>query len=87
MMGYRKLFEGAAIVAALVSGSAGIALAQKQGGTLRIYNSTNPPSASIHEEATVATVVPFSAVFSNLVMYDPAKPLNGFDTIIPELAV
>ncbi len=61
-------------------------LAQKSGGTLKVYNSTNPPSASIHEEATIATVVPFSAVFNNLVMYDPTKVRNSFDAIIPELA-
>ncbi len=86
MMSFARLLQGAAMVAALASGSAGVAIAQKQGGTLKIYNSTNPPSASIHEEATVATVVPFSAVFNNLVMYDPTKPLNGFETIVPELA-
>ncbi len=62
------------------------AQAQKQGGTFRVYNSSNPPSASIYEEATVAAVMPFAAIFSNLVQYDPAKPRNGFDTIIPELA-
>jgi peptide/nickel transport system substrate-binding protein len=57
--------------------------AQKPGGTLKIYNSTNPPSASIHEEATVAAVVPFAALFNNLVQYDPAKPRNDLDAIVP----
>ena len=33
------------------------ALAQKQGGTLHMYLWDNPPSASIHEEATVSTVM------------------------------
>jgi peptide/nickel transport system substrate-binding protein len=42
------------------------ALAQKQGGTLRISHRDNPPSASIHEEATISTVLPFMAVFNNL---------------------
>ncbi len=28
-----------------------LALAQKSGGTLRVYNTTQPPSASIHEES------------------------------------
>lgn len=67
-------------------GGAGSALAQKRGGTLRVYNTTQPPSASIHEESTIATNMPFSAVFNNLVRFDPAKPLNSFDTIVPELA-
>jgi peptide/nickel transport system substrate-binding protein len=61
-------------------------LAQKPGGVLRTYNSSNPPSASIYEEATIATAMPFSAVFNNLLMFDPAKPRNGLDTIVPELA-
>ena len=46
------------------------AFAQKQGGTLRIYHRDNPPSASIHEEATISTVQPFMAVFNNLVVFD-----------------
>ena len=37
------------------------AAAQKQGGTLRIYHRDNPPSASLHEEATISTVMPFMA--------------------------
>lgn len=76
---------GVALLTALVAGTQP-ADAEKRGGVLRIYNSSNPPSASIHEEATVATVMPISAIFNNLVMYDPTKPLNGFDTIVPELA-
>ena len=62
------------------------AAAQKAGGILRSYNSSNPPSASIHEEATVATVMPFSAVFNNLFMYDASKPRNSVDGLVPELA-
>ena len=62
------------------------ALAQKQGGALRLYLWDNPPSASIHEEATISTVMPFMALFSNLVLYDQAKKLNTMDGIVPELA-
>lgn len=62
------------------------ALAQKAGGTLRVYQRENPPSASIHEEATISTAFPFSGVFNNLVMFDPAKPVEGLDSIVPELA-
>jgi hypothetical protein len=46
------------------------ARAQKPGGILRSYNSSNPPSASIIEEATVATAMSFSGIFNNLVMFD-----------------
>src|SRR5262245_3247330 len=62
------------------------ALAQKQGGTLRMYIWDNPPSASIHEEATVSTVTPFMSVYNNLVLYDQHKKLNTQEGIQPELA-
>src|SRR5262245_19558474 len=62
------------------------ALAQKQGGTLRIYHRDNLPSGSIHEEATISTVQPFMAVFSNLVLFDQGKKLNSTETIVPDLA-
>jgi len=62
------------------------ALAQKQGGTLRIYHRDNLPSASIHEEATISTVQPFMGVFNNLVVFDQQKPLNTMETIVPDLA-
>src|SRR5439155_865221 len=55
-------------------------------GMLRIYNTSQPPSASIHEESTIATHMPFMAVFNNLVRFDASKPRNGFDTIVPDLA-
>src|SRR5437762_4245372 len=76
----------AAVVLASMVLPATSVLAQKQGGTLRMYLWDNPPSASIHEEATVSTVMPFMAVFNNLVLYDQAKKLNTTDGIVPELA-
>ena len=71
---------------ALCLAAPGTALAQKSGGTLRFYHSSNPPSASIHEEATIATVQPFSAVFNNLVLFDQQSKRNSPDAIVPELA-
>ena len=62
------------------------AAAQKQGGTLRTYIWDNPPSASIHEEATISTVFPFMPVFNNLVMFDQTKLEASLDTIVPDLA-
>jgi peptide/nickel transport system substrate-binding protein len=63
------------------------ASAQKPGGTLRMYVWDNPPSASIHEEATVSTVMPFMALFNNLVLYDQHQQLNAVATIRPELGI
>jgi peptide/nickel transport system substrate-binding protein len=64
----------------------GMALAQKSGGVLKMYHRDNPPSASIHEEATNSTVVPFMSVFNNLVLYDQGKPQNSPQDIVPDLA-
>ena len=85
IMQYRSWTVAAASAAAALL-AAGPALAQKQGGTLRMYIWDNPPSASIHEEATVSTTVPFMSIFNNLVLYDQHKKLNTMDTIQPELA-
>ncbi len=63
-----------------------IAHAQKQGGVLRVTHRDNPPSASIHEEATISTDMPFMAVFNNLVVFDPDSKQNRLDRIVPELA-
>jgi peptide/nickel transport system substrate-binding protein len=76
----------AAIVLAAASLVADVALAQKSGGTLRITHRDNPPSASIHEEATISTVMPFMSVFNNLVVFDPKTKQNKPDGIIPDLA-
>src|SRR5215813_599468 len=75
-----------ALIVATAFAVGGPAMAQKSGGTLRVYNSSNPPSASIIEEATIATAMAFSGVFNNLLIFDQSKPHNGLDTIAPELA-
>jgi peptide/nickel transport system substrate-binding protein len=62
------------------------AAAQKRGGTLRLYHNDNPPSTSLLEESTVSSAAPFAAIFNNLVRFDPAKPHESLDTIIPDLA-
>ncbi|MBN8930239.1 MAG: ABC transporter substrate-binding protein [Rhodospirillales bacterium] len=53
---------------------------------LRVTHRDNPPSASIHEEATISTDMPFMAVFNNLVVFDPDSKQNRLDRIVPELA-
>lgn len=76
----------AAIVFAVALIGPTVALAQKSGGILKTYNSSNPPSASVIEEATVATAFAFTPVFNNLVIFDQAEPVNRADVIRPELA-
>lgn len=80
--------NGILVAAAIASGLLfpTLAQAQKDGGILRVYHRGNPPSASIHEEATTSTIMPFAVVFNNLVEFDSRKPLENIDTVIPDLA-
>ena len=71
---------------AVALSAASPAAAQKKGGTLRLYHNDNPPSTSLLEESTIASVMPFAAVFNNLVVFDPAKPHESLETVIPDLA-
>jgi peptide/nickel transport system substrate-binding protein len=70
----------------LIGVAANPAVAQKRGGALRLYHNDNPPSTSLLEESTIASVTPFAAIFNNLVVFDPAKPHESLDTIIGDLA-
>ena len=74
----------AALLAAIFSSHG--ALAQKQGGTLRVYFFDSPASMSIHEEATIAAEGPMMGVFNNLVMYKQDVPQSGLPSIVPDLA-
>jgi peptide/nickel transport system substrate-binding protein len=60
-MGLRLLAITTTILAGAIL-AAQPALAQKKGGTLKYYHRDNPPTTSIHEEATISTVNPFMAV-------------------------
>ena len=65
----------AAIAALLLAaGLANSALAQKRGGTLKVYFFDSPATMSIHEESTIAGQGPAMGVFNNLVMYDQHVP-------------
>ena len=73
-------------VVVLVITTADAGWAQKAGGVLKIQHRDTPPSASIHEEATISVVVPFMGLFNNLVMFDQHVAKNSFDSIVPDLA-
>ena len=81
----RSIVLTGAVVASLVAFT-GPAFAQKTGGILKMYHRDNPPSLSIHEEATNSTVIPIMPVMSNLVIFDQSKPQNSPDDIVPDLA-
>ncbi|MBV8393626.1 MAG: ABC transporter substrate-binding protein [Alphaproteobacteria bacterium] len=75
-----------AVLAAILIAAAAPALAQKQGGTLRLSHRENPPSASILDESTISVNQPFMAIFNNLVVFDPNEKVNSPDHIVPDLA-
>src|SRR6195256_1377349 len=81
----RRVLAGA-IGLVLMAGVCGTAMAQKQGGTLRIYHRDSPASMSIHEEGTVGVMLPMMPVFNNLMLFDQHVPQNSMQSIVPELA-
>lgn len=83
----RKALAAFAAAAALLMASAvDKALAQKQGGILRVYHRDSPASMSIHGEGTVGVMMPMMGVFNNLVLFDQHVPQNSLQSIVPELA-
>ncbi|MBV9202486.1 MAG: peptide ABC transporter substrate-binding protein, partial [Alphaproteobacteria bacterium] len=78
-----------AVLAGVLLGAllgSGAAVAQKQGGILKMYTPDSPASMSIHEEATVFAIGPMMGVFNNLVMFDQHVKQNSLEAIIPDLA-
>src|SRR6202040_2758955 len=76
----------AALLIAGVALAPAVAQAPKHGGILRIYHRDSPASASILEEATYSTVIPFMPVFNNLVMYKQDVKQNSMDSVVSDLA-
>ncbi len=84
--GFTGRLAAYAVLAATMGGAAAMAQAPKNGGVLRIYQRDNPASASIHEEATYSTNVPFMSLFNNLVMFRQDVPQNDASSIVGDLA-
>jgi peptide/nickel transport system substrate-binding protein len=82
----RSAFVLSAALLGIAVLSATDASAQKKGGTLKLYHNDTPPSTSLLEESTIASVTPFAAIFNNLVVFDPAKPHESLETVISDLA-
>ena len=62
------------------------ALAEKQGGILRVFHRDSPASMSILEEGSISAIMPMMGVFNNLVLFDQHVPQNRVETIVPDLA-
>src|SRR5215472_9291702 len=78
-----KPYLAAALAALLIPGPA---LAQKQGGVLRMPHADSPASMSILEESTIIAEAPMMAVFNILVMFDQRIAQNSLGSIAPDLA-
>src|ERR1700686_2715308 len=81
----RRPFHGGVAAAPLLGAMPCVATAAepKQGGILKLYHRESPGSASIHEEATYSTNVPFMPVFNNLVIYDQHGAQTSLRSIGP----
>jgi peptide/nickel transport system substrate-binding protein len=59
----------------------------KRGGILNVMQREDLAQGfSIHETSTIATVWPAAPCFNNLVMFDPYRPVESPDAVVPELA-
>ena len=83
-MKYQPVLWVTVLLGALVASNP--ALAEKQGGVLRVYHRDSPASMSILEEASISTVMPVMGVFNNLVLYDQHQKKNSLQSIVPDLA-
>jgi peptide/nickel transport system substrate-binding protein len=72
--------------ALLASTASGLTPQPKRGGILNSVLTEDPPGLVVHESATISNVWPMSPCYSNLVIFDPLKPLDSAETVIPELA-
>jgi len=70
----------------LTLSAADVALAQKPGGILKMYDPDSPASMSIHEEGTYVAERPMMGVFNNLVMFDQHVKQSSLNSIVPDLA-
>src|SRR5437762_4670479 len=84
-MSKRRRYTG---IAALLFGvaMANMALAQKEGGVLRVFHRDSPASMSILEEGSISAIMPMMGVFNNLVLFDQHVRQNRVESIVPELA-
>ena len=76
-----------AVIAALAAaGLPAVGQTPKRGGILNAMALEDPPGFSIHESSTISGVWPVAPCYSNLVTFDPLKPMESAGTVMPELA-
>ena len=78
---------GLALVFTVIVASAASAQTPKHGGMIKVMLREDLPQGfAVHEAATYSTSFPSLPCFDNLVFFDPTKPTESLDTIVPDLA-
>jgi peptide/nickel transport system substrate-binding protein len=78
--------SGLALLVLATASAWGASPAPKYGGVLNAMHREDPPSLSIHEEATISTNWGVMPCYSNLVIFNPLRGHESAATIIGELA-
>jgi peptide/nickel transport system substrate-binding protein len=78
--------SGLVFLALAASSAWGASPTPKSGGVLNAMHREDPPSLSIHEEATIATNWGMMPCYNNLVLFNPLRGQESPTTIIGELA-
>src|SRR5882672_7437790 len=72
---------------AIVTASPALGQAPRAGGSLTLrLREDLPQGFAINESPTISTMWPAMPCLSNLVLFDPLKPIHSVDTIVGELA-
>ena len=83
----RTIRIGLAVVLVALGLSPAYGQTPKRGGILNAMQTEDLPAGfSIHETATIIGLWPAMPCYSNLVLFDPFKPRETPETILPELA-
>jgi peptide/nickel transport system substrate-binding protein len=85
---HTRLAPGAFLLIALMTVSSAWSApgGPKRGGVLNAMHREDPPSLSIHEEATISTNWPMMACYNNLVAFHPLRGQESAATLVGELA-
>src|SRR5574341_936073 len=70
----------------IASAAWGAPAGPKRGGILNAMLREDPPSLSIHEEATISTNWPMMSCYNNLVLFHPLRGQETAATVVGELA-
>ncbi|HXJ80435.1 MAG TPA: peptide ABC transporter substrate-binding protein, partial [Candidatus Methylomirabilis sp.] len=87
MIATRSIAAAALAALMILTGTLSHGQTPKRGGSLTLrLREDLPQGFAIHESPTISTMWPAMPCFSNLVLFDPLKPIHSQETVIGELA-